>query len=851
MPEAKHNYTPMMQQYLTVKEDYSDAIVFFRLGDFYEMFFEDALLASRELEIQLTGRDAGAKERVPMCGVPHHAAESYINRLIEKGYKVAICEQTEDAGQGKKLVKRDVVRVVTPGTNIDEPDAGDAYIASIGFTDYFYTLAYANVATGDFAALKVPRDVGALLNELSAIPLKELVVGHAFDTDYIRAYAEHENILVSLHPSTDIDPVFEPRLDALPTDAEKKTARRLLSYILTTQKRALMHMKKAKHIEATRTMKMDANTIRSLELTRTMRQNQENGSLYWLLNKTTTAMGARHLKKQLLRPLLNKEAIETRHDMVAALNENFLVKNALKDLLKNVYDLERIVGRIAYGNTNGKDLVRLRQSLDIIPAFKAELSSLDVAYAKTLADALDPLEPTVTELHEALLDDQPLTIREGNMFKRGYNDALDELRDIRLDVKSFLKTFEEEEREKTGIKKLKIGYNRVFGYYIEVPKGQVDNVKDDFGYTRKQTLANAERYINETLKEKEHIILTSDEKSVALEHELFIALRDRIRGVIGTIQKNADVLSDVDLLIALSTVSETERFIRPTITDKHEIHIEASRHPVVERVMDEPFVPNDIRFDDQTDIALITGPNMSGKSTYMRQLAITAILNQIGSFVPAEKATIPLFDQLFTRIGASDDLISGKSTFMVEMLDANQAIQHATPNSLILFDEIGRGTSTYDGMAIAQAIIEHIHHKIGCKTLFSTHYHELTDLENHLPRLKNIHVAAEEKDGTIVFLHQVKPGRADKSYGINVAQLAALPNSVIKRSRALLKNLEANGVDLTPNLFTQVSEEPDLTEEEKKIYDQLDALDPDAMKPIEALTILYELKRLASKRKKR
>ncbi|MFU8786986.1 MAG: DNA mismatch repair protein MutS, partial [Candidatus Izemoplasmataceae bacterium] len=475
----KNDYTPMMQQYLSIKEDYKDAIVFFRLGDFYEMFFEDAYLASRELEIQLTARDAGSKERVAMCGVPHHAAESYINRLVEKGYKVAVCEQIEEASATKTLVKRDVVRVVTPGTNIDDINAAEYYIASVGLSEYFYSIAYANISTGELYALKIAKDMNALVNELSAIPLKEVVVSHQFDISYIKHYTDQEGITISIHSDTDIDTLFDHLYKHLPTPNEQKTVKRLLSYVLKTQKRALMHIKKAEHVEATSTMKMDANTIRSLELVRTMRQNHENGSLYWLLNKTQTAMGARYLKKQLLKPLLNKEVLQTRYDMVDILNKEFIVTNELKNLLKNVYDLERIVGRISYGNTNAKDLVQLRKSLEVLPKFKEKLASFNITYATFLADSINPLEDVYSVLDKALLEEVPLTIKEGNMFKKGYSVALDELKDIHLNIKEFLEHFEAEEREKTGIKKLKIGYNRVFGYYIEVPKGQIENVKDE------------------------------------------------------------------------------------------------------------------------------------------------------------------------------------------------------------------------------------------------------------------------------------------------------------------------------------------------------------------------------------
>lgn len=850
MAKDKHKYTPMMQQYLSIKEDHSDAIVFFRLGDFYEMFFEDALLASKELEIQLTARDGGTDERVPMCGVPHHASESYISKLVNKGYKVAICEQTEDPTKSKTLVERDVVRIVTPGTNIEESNAEEIYIASLGMSDHFYTIATLNASTGEMTALRFVKDKNILIGELSTLSLKELVIPHAEIKPYVSAFCEHEGIRLSIHQSQAIDESFNHLYSHLPTEDEKRTVKRLLSYIMKTQKRALLHLKDVKRIEPTAIMKMDANTIRHLELVKTMIKNVENGSLFWLLNKTNTAMGARFLKRQILRPLLDAKLLNQRYDFVEKLNQAFMIQNDLKEALKQVYDLERIVGKISYGNTNAKDLLQLRKSLEILPTFKEKLKALDLSYAQTLNENLDPLNDTYDHLIQALKDDVPLTIKEGGMFKSGYDQTLDELSDVCTDIAHWLSDLEIKEKKRTGIKKLKIGYNRVFGYYIEVPKGQIKNVKDAFGYTRKQTLANAERYITEELKEKEKIILSSDEKSVEREYELFIALRDEIRKKIPTIQKNAEILAEVDMYIAFSNISETHDLIRPTLNDSHQIEIIASRHPIVEKTLeDKSFIPNDIIMDDSIDIFLITGPNMSGKSTYMRQLALSAIMAQIGCFVPAEKACMPVFDKVFTRIGASDDLISGKSTFMVEMLDANHAIQHATKHSLILFDEIGRGTSTYDGMAIAQAIIEYIHNQIGAKTLFSTHYHELTNLEESLPRLNNIHVAANEEDGNIIFHHKVQPGRADKSYGVNVAALAHLPHRLIKRAKAILTTLEQED-RLDYNLFT-IAEIPDHDQTphpQQKLIDKLNNIEPDEMSPIEALSLLYELKKLAKDR---
>lgn len=846
MPKDKSNYTPMIQQYLTIKEDHSDAIVFFRLGDFYEMFFEDAILASKELEIQLTARDGGDDERIPMCGVPHHSSETYLARLVEKGYKVAICDQTEVPSKAKKIVNREVVRIVTPGTNIDNKEAEEQFIAAIGLSDYFYTITHLNVSTGELYALKIPKDINALISELSTMALKEIVVTHAFDKTYIQSFCDQEGILISIQASSELDESFNHLFTHLPTDQEKKTTRRLLAYIMKTQKRTLMHIKPAKKLKSSGFMKMDVNTIRHLELTRTLRQNKENGSLFWLLKFTQTAMGSRFLKRQILRPLLNKEVLNKRYDFVEKLNDEFIITEELREHLKTVYDLERIVGRISYGNTNAKDLVQLRRSLQGLPAFKDKLQALSLEYATFLSESIDPLNPIYDELENALKDDVPLTIKEGNMFKEGYDNTLDDLKDIHLNISQWLLNLEKEERERTGIQKLKVGYNRVFGYYIEVPKGQIKNVKDEFGYTRKQTLANAERYITEALKEKEKIIMSSEEKSVKREYELFISLRDKIKQTIGIIQKNAEILSEIDMFLAFSQASERYRLTRPILSDEPIIEIRGSRHPIVELMQNESFISNDITMDEDTDIFLITGPNMSGKSTYMRQLAITAIMAQIGAFVPADYAKLKCFDQLFTRIGASDDLLSGKSTFMVEMLDANHAIQNATKASLILFDEIGRGTSTYDGMAIAQAIIEYIHEKIGAKTLFSTHYHELTNLENSLTRLRNIHVSAEEEDGKIIFHHTVKKGRADKSYGINVASLAQLPKTLINRSESILKTLESNDDNITLssgyNLFS-ISETPEETSEEiDEITSLLDETDPDALRPIDALSLIYKLK---------
>ncbi len=844
----KSQYTPMMRQYLTIKEDYNDAIVFFRLGDFYEMFFTDAFLASRELEIQLTGRDAGAKEKVPMCGVPHHAADAYIKKLILKGYKVAICEQVEDPSIAKGLVKRDVVRLITPGTFIENKSDEISYLAAIGININSYTISFLDLSTGESYSLIIPKDLNILINELLQISPKEIIISNFFDKTHLEKYIKSEGIVVSINNEIDVPDIFKDLYKDLPTKEEKKTFKRLLNYIVKTQKRELMHLKKVIILEASSYVKMDANSIRNLELTETLRHNNRIGSLFWLIDKCETAMGSRYLKKQILRPLVNKKILETRYDTIDVLNKEFITKQEIKDLLKNVYDLERIVGRISYGNTNGKDLVQLRKSLSILPDLKQKLLVLKNSHTSFLAESIDPLSEFYELLKQAIVEDPPLTIKEGRIFKEYYNKDLDSIRNNALNIKSWLKELEEKERQKTGIKKLKIGYNRVFGYYIEVPKGQIQNVKDEFGYTRKQTLSNSERYVTQQLKEKEIIILSSEERSIKLEYELFLEIRNIARNNISIIQKNANIISEIDMMINLSIISEELNLVRPVLVDNHTIEIIDSRHPVVEKVLtEENFVPNNIILNKKTNILLITGPNMSGKSTYMRQMALTTILAQIGSFVPAKSAKLPVFDAIFTRIGAADDLVSGKSTFMVEMLDANNAIKNATKDSLILFDEIGRGTATYDGMALAQAIIEYIHQKIKCKTFFSTHYHELTDLEQSLPNLKNVHVSAKDKNGSLIFLHKVKDGPTDKSYGINVARLADLPKGLIERAKIILYDLEKNHQKLSESIninlfnFDDYIEVEKVTKEENALIKELKEVSIDDLTPLEALNILNKI----------
>jgi DNA mismatch repair protein MutS len=836
----KQDYTPMMQQYLTIKEAYEDSIVFFRLGDFYEMFFDDALLASKELEIQLTGRDAGAKERVPMCGVPHHSAESYIETLIHKGYKVAICEQVEDVNASKGIVKRDVVRVITPGTYTEDSDAL-LYIASLSISGSTLCLSYMNILSGEFFVVDLPYSAEAVMNELKYLDIKELVVNKGFDTTSYHDFLKREGILLNIQTSSQIDG-YEHLLKDLTRANQKESARLLLSYVSHTQKRVLLHIKAAQVIKQTGSLRMDSYTVSNLELFETTRNKTYVGTLFWYLNKTETALGARTLKKALLRPLVNKDIIALRHDAVESLLNDYLLTLELKEHLKRMYDLERIITKLSYGTVNARDLLQLKRSLSAIPLIKSALKS-SAGLLNHIHATLDPLIPLYDELEQALLDEAPNTITEGRLFKLGYDDALDEVINKRDHHEDILTTLEVSEREKTGIKKLKIGYNKVFGYYIEVPKSQDHLIKEDLNYIRKQTLTNSERYITPELKDLEVSILSSFEASKKMEYDLFITLKEKIKGHIPVLQTNADMIGLLDMLLSFAMTAEKHHLTKPIISDA--VNIKDAWHPVIASVMTKtPFIKNDFALNEDVNVLLITGPNMSGKSTYMRQLALIAVMNQIGSFVPARQAEIKLFDQLFTRMGASDDLFGGQSTFMVEMLNARDALKHATQESLILLDEIGRGTATFDGMALAQAIVEYIHNHIHAITLFSTHYHELTVLDQDLKHLKNVHIETIDDKGNITFLHKVKDGPASQSYGIHVAKLAELPDQVIKRASVLLRHLESSNINHTNpsmDLFNYSAFMDNA--EPHEILTLLEDLNIEKLTPLEALNILYELKK--------
>lgn len=845
-----NDYTPMMQQYIAIKRENLDSFVFFRLGDFYEMFFDDALDASRILEIALTGRDAGAKERVPMCGVPYHAANNYIERLVAAGFKVAIVEQVEEATAGKGIVRREVVQVVTPGTIMESNGLSEKennYIGTVSAYPDQLMLGFCDLTTGELGLMALPLEDIHIYNQIITLGIRELILpAELLQADFYQRLREQYNIVLSLEESSEVSKEMRAKMQQVSDVRGQLTLARLLTYLERTQKRSLEHIQQATIYETSSYLQMDAHSQAALELTKTLRGNAKTGSLLWLLDQTKTAMGGRMLKKWLERPLIDKAEIVHRHDFVACLQSEYFIKEEIKESLKFVYDLERLLGRIVYENASGKELAQLRQSLRQLPIIRELILRLPYSKAHDLANGIDTFDELLATLEQGIVDNPPPGIKDGGIIADGFNDELDQLRDARKNGKVWLAELEAAERERTGIKTLKIGYNRVFGYYLEATKAALANIDEDKirHYDRKQTLANAERYITPELKEKESLILGAEERMSLLEYEIFVAIRQQVKGYTQKLQQAADSIATVDVLASFATVSELYNYVRADIIEGHELAIVDGRHPVVERVMENAeYVANDCKMNNTTDILLITGPNMAGKSTYMRQLADIVIMNQIGCFVPAAKAELPIFESIFTRIGASDDLFSGQSTFMVEMMEVNMALKHATKNSLILFDEIGRGTATYDGMALAQSILEYIHNHIGAKTLFSTHYHELTVLEEQLTRLHNVHVSAIEENDQLVFLHKVKDGSVDRSYGVHVAQLAHLPNEVIKRAQTILGSLEAQRgdskqLDLFAAPVNEVVASNAVDADTQAVLDELASLDINQLTPLDALNAL-------------
>ncbi|SFL84622.1 DNA mismatch repair protein MutS [Paenibacillus sp. 1_12] len=801
-------YTPMIEQYLAIKAEVLDAFLFFRLGDFYEMFFEDAILASRELEITLTGREGGAEERIPMCGIPHHAADNYIARLIEKGYKVAICEQVEDPSQAKGVVRREVVRIVTPGTVMDARSLSEKnnYMVSVMVTAAgSYGFAACDISTGELFVTRLEGTLALVLDEMNVYHPSELLA----TPDLLEQLGEQGNAWAGSTVLTPREPLSgredlalsaffaESELAALPIGGEA-VVRQLMEYLIETQKRSLGHIKHIRVYEQNQYMIMDPFTRRNLELIETVRDRAKKGTLLWLLDKTVTAMGGRLLRRWIEKPLTSAAAIQERLEAVDRLYHQLIVRDGLKQSLKEVYDLERLVARIAYGNANARDLCSLKVTLQQIPLLKQECESSGSTTLSKLASQMDPCTDVMNWIEEAISEEPPISIRDGGMIKPGYHDYLDQLREASTNGKQWIAALEKQERERTGVKSLKIGYNKVFGYYIEVSKSNLSTLEAS-RYERKQTLANAERFITPELKEKEGLILEAQEKMVDLEYELFMQLRDKLSAHISRLQKLAEQIAAVDVYQSMAAVSAANRYTRPNIGEFYELHIEEGRHPVVEAVMQDGFfVANDTLLNaNDGSMLLITGPNMAGKSTYMRQVAIICLMAQIGCFVPAKSATVPIIDRIFTRIGAADDLIGGQSTFMVEMMDIQVMTDKATSKSLVIIDELGRGTSTGEGMAIAQAVIEHLHDQIGCKTLVSTHFHELAHLEETLLSLRNYCMAVKESGRQVTFLRKLVPGAASTSYGIYCAQIAGLPGGIIDRSYELLHAFEQRAELLT------------------------------------------------------
>lgn len=859
------NVTPMMQQYFKIKSEYQDCLLFFRLGDFYEMFYEDAKEASRVLEITLTKRDAKKENPIPMCGVPYHSADSYIDTLVNNGYKVAICEQMEDPKQTKGMVRREVVRIVTPGTVMEQGGVDDKqnnYILSFVIKQPEIALSYCDVSTGE---LKVTyfNDEATLLNEITTINPNEVVVNESLSEHLKRQInMVTETITIRDTLSSEIYSVNQSEHQLM-----YQATQLLLDYIHHTQKRDLSHIEDVVQYAAIDYMKMDFYAKRNLELTESIRLKSKKGTLLWLMDETKTPMGARRLKQWIDRPLINKQQIESRLDIVDEFSKHFIERDTLRNYLNQVYDIERLVGRVSYGNVNARDLIQLKHSISEIPNIKALLNSMNQDTLEQV-NQLEPLDDLLEVLEQSLVEDPPISVKDGGLFKVGFNKQLDEYLEASKNGKTWLAELQAKERQRTGIKSLKISFNKVFGYFIEITRANLQNFEpSNFGYMRKQTLSNAERFITDELKEKEDIILGAEDKAIELEYQLFVQLREEVKKYTERLQQQAKIISELDCLQSFAEIAQKYNYTRPTFSDNKTLNLIESRHPVVERVMDyNDYVPNDCRLDNETFIYLITGPNMSGKSTYMRQVAIISIMAQMGAYVPCKEAVLPLFDQIFTRIGAADDLVSGKSTFMVEMLEAQKALTYATEDSLIIFDEIGRGTSTYDGLALAQAMIEFVAETSHAKTLFSTHYHELTTLDQALSSLKNVHVAANEYKGELIFLHKVKDGAVDDSYGIQVAKLADLPEKVISRAQVILNDFEetagkkqinpeitknaddviqveskANTKNISQKDFEQASFDLFENVQQSEIELQIKNLNLSNMTPIEALLKLSEL----------
>ena len=842
---AEKKYTPMMQHYLKMKEENPDAILFYRLGDFYEMFFDDAKLVSQELDLVLTGRSAGVEEKVPMCGVPFHAANSYISRLVKKGYKVAICEQLEDPSNAKGLVDRGIVKIVTPGTYMDSTmDAKTTnYMASCDISSFEITVVYCELSTGELKYQTLQRSLVALQKALLEQNVSELVCPMAMDKKWMSALEEMETILISKHKKSSVDSQDLPLLNGIESESLKEAFALLMAYLKDTQKQHIDHFLPIESMDKDKVLVMDYETKNHLELVSSQSTNAKAESLWSFMDKCQSAMGSRLLKRWIEYPLIDANKIAKRQAAIKDLKENFMLRENLKEHLVYVYDMERLASRMAYGSASPRDVLQLVATLEHAKPILDLAISLD-SYPEF--SQVPDCQGLYNEIKNAIIENPPLTLKEGGIFNDGYNQELDEVRRIAKKGKDFILELEAKERERTGVKSLKVGYNRIFGYFIEVRNGNLSNIKDEFGYHAKQTLANATRFVTQELKEKEEQILHAQETKVKLEQSLFNDLLLRIKKDLFDLHACAQALSTIDVLVSLAILASEKGYVCPVFHPGYNVNVVEGKHPILDdRMKKKRYVSNDWKMSEDEHVQLITGPNMGGKSTYMRQNALLVVMAQMGSFIPAKTAELPIFDRIFTRIGASDDILTGKSTFMVEMMEANAALCYATKHSLILFDEIGRGTATYDGMALAQAMLEYIDEAIGAKTLFSTHYHELTDLEKEHPSMHNVHVDVREEKNEIEFRYRIIDGKADKSYGINVARLAHLPKVVLDRAAQLLTNFENqdNNQNYQPSLFVMEQVQP----EKSKLLQQLQELDIDSMTPRDALDCLYELKKLSEK----
>lgn len=842
---AEKKYTPMMQHYLKMKEENPDSILFYRLGDFYEMFFEDAKLVSQELDLVLTGRSAGVEEKVPMCGIPFHAANSYIQRLVKKGYKVAICEQLEDPSSAKGLVDRGIIKIITPGTYMDATmdTKSTNYMASCDVSSFEITVIYCELSTGELKYQTLQRSLVALQKALLEQNVSELVCPMTMDKKWMAALEEMDTMLISKHKKANIDSEDLPLLNGIESESLKEAFALLMAYLKDTQKQRIDHFLPIESMDKDKVLVMDYETKNHLELVSSQSSNAKAESLWSFMDKCQSAMGSRMLKRWIEYPLIDAEKIAKRQVAVKDLKENFMLRENLKEHLVYVYDMERLASRMAYGNASPRDVLQLVATLEHAKPILDLASSLN-SYPE-FNDVPDCQE-LYNEIKNAIIENPPLTLKEGGVFNDGYNQELDEVRKIAKQGKDFILELEAKERERTGVKSLKVGYNRVFGYYIEVRNGNLDNIKEEFGYHPKQTLANATRFITQELKEKEEQILHAQETKVKLEQSLFNDLLLRIKRDLFDLHACAQALSTIDVLVSLAILASEKGYVCPVFHPGYNVNVVEGKHPILDdRMKKKRYVSNDWKMSEEEHIQLITGPNMGGKSTYMRQNALLVVMAQMGSFIPAKTAQLPIFDRIFTRIGASDDILTGKSTFMVEMMEANTALRYATKHSLILFDEIGRGTATYDGMALAQAMLEYIDEAIGAKTLFSTHYHELTELAEEHQSMRNVHVDVREEKNEIEFRYRVIEGKADKSYGINVAKLAHLPKVVLDRASQLLLNFENqdNNQNYQPSLFVMDQVQP----EKSQLLQQLQELDIDSMTPRDALDCLYELKKLSEK----